>query len=297
MLEKSKKEGDAERVLYAKFKCYCDQSEAEKKASIEKLTEQIDLLESNIAEVQGSTGGLSSECADLKTQMADNKAARDEADTIRGKEKKAFEAEEADLTQAIKQMKNAIEVLSAVGADQTQSTGADNKQFMAKGASLLDLHSQVQSALRLASVLMNPAQQSKTAAFLQAPFTGTYTSQSAQVLGIIKSMRDTFKANLLMPSKPKKMQRLHTTSSWTSKRRPSKTWQHPTRKSKRPWVVTMRILPPRRSSSLNLRSKRLQMRNFLRSFCLCARPRPSSIKNAICFAQMRKPPSHRPSAF
>jgi len=196
MLEKSKKEGDAERVLYAKFKCYCDQSEAEKKASIEKLTEQIDLLESNIAEVQGSTGGLSSECADLKTQMADNKAARDEADTIRGKEKKAFEAEEADLTQAIKQMKNAIEVLSAVGADQTQSTGADNKQFMAKGASLLDLQSQVQSALRLASGLMNPAQQSKTAAFLQAPFTGTYTSQSAAVLGIIKSMRDTFKANL-----------------------------------------------------------------------------------------------------
>merc|ERR1719310_2614704 len=129
--------------------------------------------------------------------MADNKAAQDEAQTIRDKEKKAFDAEEADLTQAIKQMKAAIETLSAVGADQTKSTGADNKQFMAgKGASLLDLQSQVQSALRLASGLMNPAQQSKTAAFLQAPFTGTYTSQSAQVLGIIKSMRDTFKANL-----------------------------------------------------------------------------------------------------
>jgi hypothetical protein len=196
MLEKSKKEGDAERVLYAKFKCYCDQSEAEKKASIEKLTEQIELLESSIAEVQGSTGGLSSECADLKTKMADNKAARDEAETIRGKEKKAFEAEEADLKGAIAQMKDAIETLSAVGADQTKSTGADNQQFMAKGASLLDLQAQVQSALHLASGLMNPTQQSKTAAFLQAPFTGTYSSQSAQVLGIIKSMRDTFKANL-----------------------------------------------------------------------------------------------------
>jgi len=31
---------------------------------------------------------------------------------------------------------------------------------------------------------------------LQAPFTGTYTSQSAQVMGIIKSMRDTFEKNL-----------------------------------------------------------------------------------------------------
>merc|ERR1719515_189538 len=65
-----------------------------------------------------------------------------------------------------------------------------------KGAALLDLQSQVQSALQLASGMMNPAQQSATTAFLQAPFTGTYTSQSAQVLGIIKNMRDTFEANL-----------------------------------------------------------------------------------------------------
>jgi len=195
MLDKSKKEGDEERVTYAKFKCYCDQNEAEKKASIKELTETIALLESDIDEIQGSTGGLSEECADLKTKMADNKAAQEEAETIRKKEQKAFEAEEADLEQAIKQMKSAIQVLSDVGADQTKSTGADNKQFMAgKSASMLE--SSVQTALRAASALMNPKQQSATTAFLQAPFTGTYTSQSAQVLGIIKNMRDTFEANL-----------------------------------------------------------------------------------------------------
>merc|ERR1712066_423541 len=82
MLEKSQKEGDEERVIYAKFKCYCDTSEAEKKASIKSLTKQIDLLESQIAEIQGDTGGLSSECADLKAKMADNKAARDEATAV-----------------------------------------------------------------------------------------------------------------------------------------------------------------------------------------------------------------------
>merc|ERR1719161_455765 len=66
MLEKSTKEGDEERVIYAKFKCYCDQSEAEKKQSIKELTEEISLLESQIEETQGDTGTLSSECADLK---------------------------------------------------------------------------------------------------------------------------------------------------------------------------------------------------------------------------------------
>merc|ERR1719326_1071946 len=96
MLDKSKKEGDEERKIYAKFKCYCDTSEADKKANIEKLTEEIALLESNIEEIQGSTGGLSSECAELKADMAANKAAREEATAIREKENKAFKAEEAD---------------------------------------------------------------------------------------------------------------------------------------------------------------------------------------------------------
>merc|ERR1719162_301475 len=51
-------------------------------------------------------------------------------------------------------------------------------------------------ALTAATALMNPTQQSTATAFLQAPFTGTYTSQSAQVMGMIKSMRDTFEKNL-----------------------------------------------------------------------------------------------------
>merc|ERR1719331_1838029 len=89
MLDQSKAEGDEERVIYAKFKCYCDTSEAEKTASIKTLTEQIDLLESGIEETQGDTGSLSSECADLKAQMASNKAARDDATTLRDKQNKA----------------------------------------------------------------------------------------------------------------------------------------------------------------------------------------------------------------
>merc|ERR1719506_2205031 len=178
MLDKSKKEGDEERVIYAKFKCYCDTSEAEKTASIKKETEAIGLLESKIEELQGDTGGLSSECADLKAKMADNKQARSDATTLREKENKAFKAEKADLEQAIKQMKAALEVLSAVGADQTKSTGADNKQFMAgKGASMLSLQAEVEHALNAASALMSPDQKATATSFLQAPFTGTYTSQ------------------------------------------------------------------------------------------------------------------------
>jgi len=195
MLEKSQREGDEERVVYAKFKCYCDTSEAEKKASIKQLTETIEILESQIAEIEGSTGGLSSECAKLKVDMAANQQARDEATTVRGKEKKAFLAEEADLDEAIKDSSGAIDTLAKVGADQTDSKGAaDNKYFMGKGSALLQ--AKVKTALEAVSNFMSVAQRGTSTAFLQAPFTGTYTSQSAEVMGILKNMRDTFEKNL-----------------------------------------------------------------------------------------------------
>jgi len=197
MLDTSKEEGDEERKVYAKFKCYCDTSKAEKTESIDKNTNLISLLESEIEELQGSNGEESSSSADLKAKMAENKQQRDEAKAVRDKQNKEFKETKADLEQAIDQMKAAIETLAAVGADQTMSTGADNKQFMAgKSASLLTLQSTVKDALSAAEAFMNTKQYESVTSFIQAPFTGTYTSQSGAVMGIIKSMKDTFEANL-----------------------------------------------------------------------------------------------------
>jgi cell fate (sporulation/competence/biofilm development) regulator YlbF (YheA/YmcA/DUF963 family) len=196
MLDKSVVESEEETEIYGKFKCYCDSSELTKTINIKELTDTINVLESKIEEIQGETGELSSDCADLKTAIAENEDAQKTAKNLRKKEKAAFEAERDDLKQAIGQMASAIDVLTSVGADQTKSTGADNKQFMAGKGSLLSVGVQVQDALRAASALMNEDQRSTANAFLQGPFTGTYTSQSAQVMGIIKNMRDTFKTNL-----------------------------------------------------------------------------------------------------
>jgi len=272
-------------------------SEAEKTASIKKETENIGLLESKIEELQGDTGGLSSECADLKAKMADNKQARSDATTLREKENKAFKAEKADLEQAIKQMKAALEVLSAVGADQTKSTGADNKQFMAKGASLLSLQAEVEHALNAASALMSPDQKATAASFLQAPFTGTYTSQSAQVLGIIKSMRDTFKANLADAIKTEKDAKTAYDKFMDIKEAAFKDMAASYKEKQEALGGNDEDLATKKKQLSESKKQKASDEEFLRSFCLYARTRPSSIKNAICFAQMRKLPSHRPSAF
>lgn len=199
MLEKSKAEGDEERTLYAKFKCYCDDNELEKKESIEDLTKEIGVLGSKIEELQGDTGGLSVECAKLTKSIEENEAARAEAESIRAKELADFEKSKADMEAAIDQMHEAIDTLAEVGADQTLGDSArDNKKFMAgfKGASLTAVGSQVKEALIAASAYMTPAQHQLSDAFLQAPFTGSYTSQSGQIVGMLKNMRKTFQTNL-----------------------------------------------------------------------------------------------------
>lgn len=196
MLAKSKTEGDEERDLFAKFKCFCDSNEAEKTESISDLGKEINVLSSKIEELQGSTGGLSSECAQLRSDMMANEQARNEAESIRNKANEEFVAESGDMTAAIGQMKDAIETLSEVGADQTAGSAADHAQFMAKSA-FLQNNVRVKSALAAVSALLNPTQTKMMQSFLQsrAPFTGTYTSQSGQIVGILKSMKDTFLSN------------------------------------------------------------------------------------------------------
>merc|ERR1719150_3669028 len=121
MLTASKTEGDDERVAYAKYKCYCDTNEAEKKEEIEKLTLQIGLLENKIEELQASTGILSEEVAKLDADIAANKDATKKAIELREKENAAFVAFSEDMTSAIASMKEAIETLAEVGADQTMA--------------------------------------------------------------------------------------------------------------------------------------------------------------------------------
>jgi len=199
MLEKSKKEGEEEREVFAKFKCFCDDNEAEKKQSISDLGRSINVLSSKIEELQGSTGGLSSECAQLRSDMMANEQARATAESVRNQENEEFVAEETDMVAGIEQMDDAITTLSEIGADQTLGDAAgDNQQMMAGFEGLQKkMTPKVREALDAVKMFLSP-EQNKAMGFLQgkAPFTGTYSSQSGQIVGTLKSMRDTFKANL-----------------------------------------------------------------------------------------------------
>jgi len=197
LLEGSKTEGDTERKLYGKYKCYCDTNEAEKTTLIEELTQEIAIFEAKIEELLAHNGQLSKDVAKLDADMAQNKQDRKAATALRTTENTAFVATEADLVAAIAQMKDAIKTLSEIGADQSLSSAADHAQYMAGfEGSMLKLKSSLKIALVSASAFVSQEQVAPLQAFIQAPFTGTYSSRSGEVVGILKDMRDTFTKNL-----------------------------------------------------------------------------------------------------
>jgi len=209
MLQQSNADGDADRNLFNKFACYCSTKQEAKQNEIEQLETEVSLLESKIDELKAETGKLSSESATLDRYMSRNKQARADADALRQKESQGFQALKEDLTSSIAQMDQAIDTLGQVGADQSISESADHTKFMAgfKGASMLKLKAEVRKALTAASGVLTLTQRSKVQSFLQAPFTGTYSPKSAEVIGILKSMRDTFKQNLDHAWSSEKMQK------------------------------------------------------------------------------------------
>mmetsp|Transcript_82061 Transcript_82061/g.166124 ORF Transcript_82061/g.166124 Transcript_82061/m.166124 type:complete len:766 (+) Transcript_82061:65-2362(+) len=198
MLATSKADATKDRELYAKFKCYCDDNEVAKTDEIDAFTTEIGVLESKIQKLQADSSKLSRNVAKLKTDMDNNKQAQDTAIAMRKSEKEAFDLLETDLSGAVGQMGQAIDVLSAIGADQSMSSAADHSQYMGgfNSSSLLRLRTSVKQALVAASATVSKKDMRLLESFLQAPFTGAYTSQSATVVGILKNMRDTFEANL-----------------------------------------------------------------------------------------------------
>merc|ERR1719189_741589 len=172
MLEDSQKEGDEEKSLYEKFKCYCDDNTEEKTKSVKDLTKQIGLLGANIEELQGSTGLLSKQTAELKAEMDKNEQQRETAEELRKDEKAAFEKTEKDLKEAIGQLKSAIDILADVGADQNLEESAEHERFMANFGkdSLLKLKTSVKQALLAAGSVVTTQQRQNALALIQGPF-------------------------------------------------------------------------------------------------------------------------------
>jgi len=193
MLEKSKEDGEKDQIVFGKYQCYCDSNTESKAKSIESSATEIAQLAAEIGELEASNGKLSTENAVLEMAIGDNERARTTAQTLRDKENDDFVADETDMKNAIDSLDQAVDTLSAIGADQTAKASLTSLKGSVNKIRLSD---DAKAALKAASMLLSVKQRRTVDAFLQAPFTGEYQSQSGEIVGILKNMKDTFKANL-----------------------------------------------------------------------------------------------------
>merc|ERR1719305_966403 len=130
MLDKSKDDGKADRTVFGKFQCYCDTTTAKTKDAIEETSEDIERMDALIADKRAQNSAYSQEAAKLEADMAANQKGQGQATSTRDKEKESFDKEEADLITGIDQLDQGIELLAAVGADQTVTGDSDSELLM-----------------------------------------------------------------------------------------------------------------------------------------------------------------------
>lgn len=189
MLKKSKEDGESDKKTFATFTCESNTTIEDSKAQIEKSTNIIAVESGKVEQLRGTNGKLSQEIASLTKQITENEDQQKQATAEREKEKEEYEEKKEDLTGAIGQLGDAIKLLADIGADQTAEDRdtADRDRFV-KDEALV--------AVKAAAKVIPADKQNSVAAFLQAPFSGTYTSQSGEIIGILKNQKDTFENDL-----------------------------------------------------------------------------------------------------
>jgi hypothetical protein len=209
---KTKIEGDgkSEQSSYDKYACWCEDTLAEKADAITKAKEKLEELQNNINKNKGGLGSGGATIAQLNKDIAENVESQKTATEVRKKESSAYQEEKTGSEQSIGALEAAIKVLTGAGSRK--------KGFLEtlQQAQLLSVVAGMRPVLRtpiakqsvkdkdlqmIEHFVQKPEdffKGSSTQSALQTannPF-GDYAPQSNQIQGILKSMYDTFTADL-----------------------------------------------------------------------------------------------------
>jgi len=180
-----------DKEVYEKFDCWCTTNDKEKTESIKVADESIAQLDANIEEFTATGARLTTEIKNLEEEVAKYQKALSAATAIREKEMKEMNAEEKDLIQSIQALKAAVVVLNKHHGGSLVSTNKKDKAVLDNVAAILKVKGVDVKAL------LSPSQRKVVEGFIQAPSNyQSYGSQSGEIYGILKNMKETFENNL-----------------------------------------------------------------------------------------------------
>ena len=121
MRSKGVAEKQDEQVRFAAYKQFCEDTSAEKKASIADAEEQIEQLEADIQKAESDAANLAVDIEALDKDMAKWTKEKETATAIRKKEKEDFAKTHKDYTESLDQLDRAIIALKAADVDRPQA--------------------------------------------------------------------------------------------------------------------------------------------------------------------------------
>jgi len=185
--EKLQADEKVEQQIYDKYACWCEKTTASKAEGITVAQKELRQLGQSILSLRGRVATLAAEIEERVRQIAANKAAQEEATSIREKANAAFMGASAEMKQAIAALQQAVSVLTSATIP---------------GASLLQASQRAGDAVSAVIgampeyVAVKSGDVDTLRSFLQERGGGKYTPQSLTVQGILADMYRTFAEDL-----------------------------------------------------------------------------------------------------
>jgi len=217
------KEAEEDAAVKEQYDCWCESGSRTKTSEISNNEDRSKQLTSSIAEGAANSARLSTEIANLEKEVAANTDALQMATTLREKQLVEFTADEKSMMGSISELKGAVDTVAAKHegsfdrAHKFHRTGA-RTAFLQQSVSgsenqMIDTIVAVQGQMHRHSNLFTVHQRDIVAAFLRSAddpvgvgkfallqqgeaFNPEHSSQSGQIFGVLKSMRETFETNL-----------------------------------------------------------------------------------------------------
>jgi len=184
---KGKIEGDAkvEQQVYDKYACWCETTSGRKAGAIEKAQDDLRSLGQGILKFKGEVAVLTSELEQLAKEIKQNQEEQAAATNIRSNENSVYQAETAEMSQAIAALQRAIIVLR----DATQFLQNGESSNVAARTALKDVVNVLPGRIQL-----KPDQMSLLSDLVAGK--SQYSPQSETIQGILRDMYETFTSDL-----------------------------------------------------------------------------------------------------
>jgi len=198
MLKQLEKEAEEDEEVYEALSCWCATNDKTKTKAIADAETHIKNLQTKIEQLTANSARLNSEIEGLNKEVEANQKALADATSMREKQLKEFNAEEADALNSIELLGSAIETLSAHNAASLLQTSVNTVANTLK-------HEMTVHAKSYLGII-SPSQRKMVEQFIQSGVMpgssgSSYQPKSGAIFGILGQMKETFETNLSQSQK------------------------------------------------------------------------------------------------